>query len=447
MEIIEEEINQDILKYLRAAVGYMQTAVDELNSDELRAALSPEQKALNSLLRADALNREKRVQMNRQQRGGQTGQSMTQDVMTELQDLELNLSKDKYELQQQRQENQQKQEVDETLEKIKDLARRQQKLAEQMRKAQQDEQNERLVEQLRREQEQLQQEANELSREMGRSARSNQQISRQMQDRIDQAEENMRRASQEMRNNNMQRAMTQQREAANNLDQLQQDLQTSQADNMRTTLENFKERFEQFKEQEDQLARDLEQTYRDMQQTGDSRSAREDIERLKQKRDSMIDNTERLENLARAVEERAQNENPKIATDMRNFTRTLQREELREKMEDSRLAIDAGALQWAQWGESEIQLGIERLEADAKNLESEIPLTDSEKLTKNVQDIRNQLQRFADVMEQDQEQITDTQTGSGAQRIDNERQDTQQLSRGVVGREMRNSRAEQMRPG
>ena len=88
----------------------MKEAVVELEKPALEEALTPERRALNFLLKADALNRDRNVTRNESQAGGGGGGGGNmEDRMTELMDLELDISRDKYEIQEQRQSGEQEQ--------------------------------------------------------------------------------------------------------------------------------------------------------------------------------------------------------------------------------------------------------------------------------------------------------------------------------------------------
>ena len=62
---------QEIVGHLRDAVSAMDEAIADLEDGDLQEALGPERRALNALLKADALNRERDVTM--QQPGQQGG--------------------------------------------------------------------------------------------------------------------------------------------------------------------------------------------------------------------------------------------------------------------------------------------------------------------------------------------------------------------------------------
>jgi len=92
-------------------------------------------------------------------------------------------------------------------------------------------------------------------------------------------------------------------------------------------------------------------------------------------------------------------ENPGVSTNMRNFQRTLQREDLENNMNESGNLIEQGWLRVANLIESEIQAGIERLDESVRSLENQIPLSEEEQLNRSLMDTRDLLTRYNEIME------------------------------------------------
>jgi hypothetical protein len=158
-------------KLMTDASGDMAVAVEQLKPGKWNDALPPEQKALGSLLRAEALFRNIQVAFG-QQNGGGGGGSGAQRDLARMFDLELDTSKNQYETgqsasaQQQQQQDIQKA-LDEAYQRLQALARRQEELAAQNPKQQQ------AFEQ-RWEEEQLRREAEELRKQMQQLAQNSQ---------------------------------------------------------------------------------------------------------------------------------------------------------------------------------------------------------------------------------------------------------------------------------
>lgn len=146
------------------AVKAMGPAADKLRVSQWQNALAPEQKALQHLLRAEALMRDIKVAFGNRGGGGGMNSGAGRDLQS-LFDLELDTEKNQYESGQQAASKDQRQrEIDEALQKLEQLARRQQELAEQQRRNQQISQQRWQQEMLRREAEELQRKMEQLSR-------------------------------------------------------------------------------------------------------------------------------------------------------------------------------------------------------------------------------------------------------------------------------------------
>lgn len=155
------------VEHLELAAKAMEPASDKLASYDLNDALAPEQKALQHVLRAEALFTD--IQIAMQQGGGGGGGGAGRDL-TEMFELEMDLEKNQYETgggsgSQQQLET----EIDDAFKKLEELAKRQEKLAEQA----QNKDAQSFAE--RWQQEMLRREAEELKRELEQLQRRSQQ--------------------------------------------------------------------------------------------------------------------------------------------------------------------------------------------------------------------------------------------------------------------------------
>ena len=147
------------------AVKAMGPAADKLRGSQWQNALAPEQKALQHLLRAEAVMRDIKVAFGNRGGGGAGASSGAERDLQSLFDLELDTEKNQYESgQHSASKDQRQREIDEALQKLEQLARRQQELAEQQRRNQQISQQRWQQEMLRREAEELQRKMEQLSR-------------------------------------------------------------------------------------------------------------------------------------------------------------------------------------------------------------------------------------------------------------------------------------------
>jgi hypothetical protein len=220
------------------AVKAMGPATDKLRGSEWQNALAPEQKALQHLLRAEAVMRDIKVAFGNRGGGGGSGGSGAERDLQSLFDLELDTEKNQYESSQQASSKDQRQhEIDEALQKLEQLARRQQELAEQQRRNQQVSQQRWQQEMLRREAEELQRKMEQLSRNQqgqpqsgqpqagqpqsgqssGQSGRQSSQSGQMSSQQLQHAIEQLKQAQQDMRHSTSSQSEADSRRAAERL--------------------------------------------------------------------------------------------------------------------------------------------------------------------------------------------------------------------------------------
>jgi len=154
----------DFDKDMQAAASAMAPSADKLKATQWKDALPLEQRALQSLLRAEATFRQIEVAFG--QRGGGGGGGDTGRDLASLFDLELDTEKNQYETAQTASPAEQhEKEIEVALEKLDALAKRQQDLANQPHDPQQSFQERWQQEMLRREAEQLQRQMEQLTRD------------------------------------------------------------------------------------------------------------------------------------------------------------------------------------------------------------------------------------------------------------------------------------------
>ncbi len=151
---------------MEKAAENMGPAAEKLSQQKWEEALAPGQKALQHLLRAEAIFRD--IQVAFGSGGGGGGGSMGRDL-AEMFELELDTEKNQYETARNSPAEQREKEIDEALEKLRELARRQEQLAEQERRRQQ------LSFDQRWQQEMLRREAEDLTRRLQEMQRQQQQ--------------------------------------------------------------------------------------------------------------------------------------------------------------------------------------------------------------------------------------------------------------------------------
>ncbi|HEX3685491.1 MAG TPA: hypothetical protein VHU83_23355 [Bryobacteraceae bacterium] len=226
---------EEFSKLMTQASSQMGDAAGQLKPGKWRDALPPEQKALQSLLRADALFRDIQVAFG-QMNGGGMGSGAQRDL-ARMFDLELDTSKNQYETgQSPSSASDQQKAIDDAFERLQALARRQQELAAQSAQQQpleqrwQEEQLRREAEQLRRQMQQLAQnsQARQSDSQQSTSSQSGQSASGSSSSRQTARNGNPRSDAQSRQ---MAEAM---RQAANALQRAEEEMRQAVSDHDRT---------------------------------------------------------------------------------------------------------------------------------------------------------------------------------------------------------------------
>jgi len=162
----------DFEKDMLAASQAMAPAAQQLQQQKWKDAIPNEQKALQSLLRAEATFRQIQVAFGAQGGGGGGGGAARD--LAQLFELELDTQKNQYETPQSAATSAEKKarEIDDALKKLDELAKREEELAQQQRNGAQTAEQKWQQEMLQREAEQLQQ---EMEQQVGQTGRQGQQ--------------------------------------------------------------------------------------------------------------------------------------------------------------------------------------------------------------------------------------------------------------------------------
>jgi len=328
------------------AVKAMGPAADKLRGSEWQNALAPEQKALQHLLRAEAVMRDIKVAFGNRSGGGGGASSGAERDLQSLFDLELDTEKNQYESGQHSASRDQRQkEIDEALQKLEQLARRQQELAEQQRRNQQ-------ISQQRWQQEMLRREAEELQRKMEQLQRNQQgQPSGQQQQGQQQSSQNgqssqQSSSSQGQSSRGGQVSAQQLQRAIEQLRQAQQDMRQSTSSQSEADTRRAAERLKEARDllagmREQQTASNLD----DLARQADDMANREQASNAKMRRaygspggqeQAQGANRAQAEEMAREKEQLA-NDYQKLESDIGKAARDAQatNRELSKKLRDA----------------------------------------------------------------------------------------------------------------
>ncbi|MBV9300911.1 MAG: hypothetical protein JOY62_15385 [Acidobacteriaceae bacterium] len=244
-------------KAMQAASEQMSEAAKELKPGRWQNALPPEQKALQSLLRAESMFRE--IQVGFGQSGRGMGSGGAGRDLERLFDLELDTTKNQYETGESAASASAEQKaLDQALQRLQMLANRQQELGAQRMQQQAFEQRWQ-EEQLRREAEQLRQEMEQLAQNGSNAASGQQSAAQQNALReairgLQQAEDQMRKAVSERGNAAQQRALDQLRKA-------QQLLSNAQHQQTGNSINELAQRAQHIAQNQREIANRVKQTY------------------------------------------------------------------------------------------------------------------------------------------------------------------------------------------
>jgi hypothetical protein len=446
---------KNFVKDLESAVEEMGKAADKLKGQQWNDALTPEQKALQHILRAEATMRDIQVAFgNRGQRGGGGGGGAARDLAN-LFDLELDREKNQYETGQQQASSEQRQrEIDEALQKLEQLARRQQELAEQQRKQNQQQSFEqrwqqemlrREAEQLQRQMEQMSQQGNssqqqQSSQQGQQSSQSSGQLSRNQQGqqsgrqgqvadpRLQQALERLQRATEDMRkaqqNQQNQQGQNQQpdpnaRRAADRLSEAKDILSGMQRQDVSDKVGDLARRSDKLARDQREFANRLKQAYGDnmnpdprMPRQGlGGQQERQQAEQLAKEEEQRMKELEQLEKDLQKTSRDMAGTQPKASQKLREALAESQQNELAMRMKFNANGIRQGYGNYIPPREVPIVMGLDRMRSSIREAQEalggekqqqagkeslEDTLARVERLRNQVQALQRQSQRGQD---------------------------------------------------
>ncbi|HTQ53284.1 MAG TPA: hypothetical protein VMI94_02425 [Bryobacteraceae bacterium] len=326
-----------------AAVAAMGPAADKLRGSQWQNALAPEEKALQHLLRAEAMMRDIRVAFgNRGGGGGGNNPTADRDLQS-LFDLELDTEKNQYESgQSAASKDHRQQEIDDALQKLEQLARRQQELAEQQKQNQQVSQQRWQQEMLRREAEELQRKMEQLSRNQSgmpqsgqpqsgqggqQSAQGGQMSSQQLQRAIEQ----LRQAQNDMRQSTSTQSEADARRAAERLKEARDMLAGMRQQQTATNMDDLAREADDLARRQQESNNKMRQTFGAPGQAGQGASP-EKVQELAREKDQIANDYQRLESdVGKAVRDTLAT-NRQLSNKLREALGEVQQNELNNRM-------------------------------------------------------------------------------------------------------------------
>ena len=350
-EVVQmDSIFAQIAELLPQAAREMSAAEDQLQKQKPDDALAPEQRALQQLLRAEALYREVQVQMQQQQQASGQGGQPPEDL-ADLFDLEREGIPNQYEQVQRSQQEQQQRAVDETLERLRELARRQQQEAERQQQAargqQQQQQGGGGTGSAQR---RLADEAEETARQLERLAReqSNPELSDAAR-RLREAADAMRRASAQRDG----RGLSDAQAARERLEEARRRLQQNQRENLQQQVESARQRAEQLREQQRNIASEAENA-------SGSQNA-EQMRRLNDQKNQLGQGIAELESQLDRMTAEARNSNRQAARELQGAANAIRDSRVRERIRATQQQMQSRSREFNRAQEELISRDLDRV--------------------------------------------------------------------------------------
>jgi hypothetical protein len=387
-----EEFNS-FEKDMQAAAVAMVPSAEKLKQLAWHDAMPNEQKALQSLLRAEATFRQIQVAFGQRGGGGGGGGSAGRDLAS-LFDLELDTEKNQYETAQTSSPaEEQAKKVDEALEKLDALARRQEELAQQQQNKAQTFQQRWQQEMLRREAEQLQREIEQMQGQQGgqqsaggasgqgTSGQAKAQQSQQAQGgsqngadskgggvdpRVQQALNRLRAANEEMRRAGGQQSSEQARRAAEQLRDATNLLGGAQKEQASGKLESLAREAGQLSKEENAQAGRIQSLASQQDEDGGPSQAQmasraQDLRKLAEDRQRLSDDLSHLEKGLRDTARELAPNQPDTSSKLRDALSEMDQSDLGNRVQRTADWLRRGVNPNSNGTEGEIASGLKKL--------------------------------------------------------------------------------------
>jgi hypothetical protein len=413
-----------LVEYISNAATEMGAAKDKLRDKSTREALPPEQRALQQLLKAEALNREIQVGQQSAQGGGGGGQQDQKDL-ADLFELQLDKMKNQYETVQRQQQQAQSQQQDELARKLQELAQRQQKELEQRMRSQMQQQGGGGGGQQRQQQEMIE-EAQRMARELER-------LSRDRRDpKMQQAAEQMRQAAEEMKRAQslssasqspaaQAEAAAQTQRALQRMEQARRMLNSSQQAGGQQNVQQLRQRAEEAMRRQGDISKSVEE----LAKNGQAGASGDKKQQLSERKQALA---EQLSGLEKDIDQAARGlgtDKQQAADKLRDAANAIRRNRIPDRIKQNNQLIDNGY--FAQAGERE-KIIKDNIEEVVKNLQAaesganrpkgegmEEALSRARELTENLESMRKKMEQGGAGSQENQGQNQSGQQQNGRQ--------------------------------
>ncbi len=345
-----DSIFAQIAELMPQAMREMSAAEEQLQKQKPDDALSPEQRALQHLLRAEALYREVQVQMQQQQQASGQGGTPPEDL-ADLFDLEREGLPNQYEQVQRSQQEQQQRQLDETLERLKELARRQQQEAERQQQAARGQQPQQGgAGGTGSAQRRLADEAEEAARQLERLARE------QSNPELNDAARRLREAADAMRRASAQRdgrGLAEANAARERLEEARRRLQQNQRESLQQRVDEARQRAEQLREQQRNIAGEAENA-------SGSQNA-EQLRRLNDQKNQLGNGIAELESQLDRMSAESRGSNREASRQLGQAADAIRNSRLRERIRATQQGMQSRSREFNRAQEEQISRDLDRV--------------------------------------------------------------------------------------
>ena len=368
-----------IAEALPIAAREMGEAEQQLGERQPKEALSPEQRALQQLQRAEAAFRDVQVGHGAQGSGG-SGASIAEDL-ADLFELELDKQRNQYESLQRSRQRETDDQIDETLQKLQELARRQQQENERLRARSSDGQNQagaggaggagqrRLAE-----------EAEELARRLERLARE------QSLPELNQTAQELRRAADDMRRaaaTNGDDGLTEGLSALERLRDARRLLDENRSSGLKRDIEDALRRAERLAQQQSDVTSDVEQ----LAETGPERM--DQVRRLIERKEEMAGEVADLEADLDRTSRESRKEQRDASRKLQEAANTIRDDKLKEKIRYSRGVVQGRSTDYARNFEEQIGGNIDTVREKIEEALDAIGESKEQRLARTLEETRD----------------------------------------------------------
>lgn len=423
---IGDQLNQQsdfvkLVEHLTLAAKEMEPGVKDLKARKGKDAIAHEQKALQQLMRADAIFREMQIAFGQE---GQGNNSQAEEL-ADLFELELDKMKNQYETLRREQKQQSQKQDDETKRKLEELSRRmQQEIEQQQRRAQQAPRNGGSGGG-GRQQQQLIDEARKAARELERLSRERRdpQLA-DLSNRLNQTADEMQSALNAAQNNKDEESLSRNLKALQKLEDTRRRLNQLQQSQGGKSIEDLRQRAANAAARQQEISKDVEDLA-NRARSGDqsANGAKHNLADRKEALANEVSNLEKdIDQTARGLGQEQQS----AANRLREAANALRENRVWDRIRRTQKMIEDNSFDTAQTGERLIQQNLDQLAQQLgeakKNASRKAPGGETEEafdrtqqLADNVESIRRRFEQSRNGNQQNQQGRPSNQQAQGNQ--------------------------------